>query len=81
MVIDINFLALAQVHKSHDVTRLVVVVALVGNPHLDAGDLDTRRDERQPGAPVIIVVTEEMGQEEVAVLVILVALDQEIVGL
>ena len=39
---------ITQIHECHDVARLIVVVALIGNPHFDACDVHTRRHQRQP---------------------------------
>ena len=81
MVADIHLLALAQVHECHNITRLIVIVALVGDPHLDTRDVHTRRHQRQARAPLIVMITEEVGQEKVAVLVILVGRDVKLTGL
>ena len=69
------------IHECHDIARLIVVVTLVSDPHLDACNLDTRCYKRQVGTPPIIVVTEEMRKKEVAVLIILVHRDAEFSGL
>ena len=34
------------IHESHQVARLIVVALLVGHPHLNASDVDSRGDER-----------------------------------
>ena len=61
---------LSQIGESHNVTRVVIVAALVCDPHLYPGYLnagDYVGEHRHVG---VVIVTEEMGQEEVTVLVI-----------
>ena len=72
---------LAQIHERKNIARLVEVAALVGDPHLDSGDVDTARYQGQTLAPLVIVVAEEMAEEEVPVLVILIGRDVKCRGL
>ena len=72
---------LGKVHKGHDVAALVKAAVLVGHPHLDAGDVDAGGDDGEALAEVVVVVVEVLGQEEVAVLVVLVGVDLELGGL
>ena len=67
--------ALAHIHERHKVAALVEIVALVGYPHLDAGDVDTRRHDGELGGKLVVVVAEEMPEEEVPVLVVVVDID------
>ena len=61
---------LGQIHEAHDIARLFVAALLVGNPHLDAVDAHPRRYVGQLRGKLVVVVAEEVGQEEVAVLVV-----------
>ena len=72
---------LTQVGESHYVARVVIVAALVCDPHLDSGYLHARYYVGQHGHVGVIIVTEEMGQEEVAVLVITAGVNLKVVYL
>ena len=68
---------LAQVRKSNDVTRLVVVATLVCDPYLDLVDRDARGYIRHARHRLFIVVAEIMAQEKMPVLVVTVPADVE----
>ena len=68
---------LTEVGERYNVTRLVVVTALIGDPYLDLVDRHTARDIRHALHRFLVVVTEEMAQEEMAVLVVTVTRDVE----
>ena len=69
---------LTQVGESHDVTCLLVVTAFVGDPHLDLVDRSTRCDVRHRLHGLFVMIAEEMGEEEMAVLVVVVTRDVEL---
>ena len=70
-------ITLRQVRKSYDITCLIVVAALVGDPNLNLVDRDTARDIRHGLHRLLEVIPEEMTQEEMAVLVVHIAADIE----
>ncbi|OPZ46119.1 MAG: hypothetical protein BWY95_01809 [Bacteroidetes bacterium ADurb.BinA104] len=61
---------LAQIGESNNVARIVIVAALVGDPHFNTCDPYSRYDVGQHGHIPVIAVTEEVSQKEMAVLVI-----------
>ena len=65
------------IHESHQVARLIVVALLVGYPHLNARDVDSRSDERQSLGVFVVGVVEILCEEEVAVLVVVVHIHRE----
>ena len=69
---------LTEVGEGDNVSRLIVIATAIGHPYLYLGDLGTRRYEGQLGHGLVVAVTEEMTQEEVAVLVIVVDVDLEV---
>ena len=69
---------LAQVLQCHQVARLLILAALVGHPHFDAGNRHTRRNIRQFRSKLIIVVAKEVRQEVVTILVVLVHIHGEL---
>ena len=81
IITDVVIVFLSKIHESQDVAGLTIIVTLVGNPHLDVGNLNSRCTMRQVFTPFVIVVAEVMGKEVVAVLVILIGRDVELVGL
>ena len=64
---------LAEVSEGDDVTRLVVVAALVGNPNLYLVNRHTAGYVRHGLHRALVVVAEEIGEEEMAVLIVVVA--------
>ena len=61
---------LGKVGKGHNITRVVVVAAFVGYPHLYAVYAHARYDGGQLGHRTVVVVAEIVGKEEVLVLVV-----------
>ena len=69
---------LTEVCEGHDITRLIVCATLVRDPHFDLVDLRTRGDIRNRGHRFLVVVAEEITEEEMSVLVVVVARDVEL---
>ena len=72
---------LAEVREGDDITCLVVVTPFIGHPYLDLINRHTARDIRHAGHGAFVLIAEEMAQEEVAVLIVVVAADIEAGGL
>ena len=70
-----KILVFAKVHETHEISAFVEVASLVGNPNLDAGDVNTRVNDRQIGKPLVVIFAKEMREEKVPVLVVVVAAD------
>ena len=62
--------ALCQLGESDDITGVRRRSRLVGNPHLNTGNLDACRNDGQALHGLIIVLTEILGKEEVTVFLI-----------
>ena len=69
---------LAEVRKSHDVTRLVVVTAFIRDPNLYLVDCHARSDIGHTRHRRFVAVAEIVAQEEMSVLVVAVAADVEL---
>ena len=67
-----------KVRKSHNISRLVVVTAFIGDPNLYLVDRYARRNIRRTLHCFLIVVAEEMTQEEMPVLVVVITRDVEL---
>ena len=63
-------LALTEVRECDDVARVGRRSRLIGNPHLDAGDVDARQQVRQLLHGSVVMLAEIARQEEVAVLLV-----------
>ena len=68
----------SEVREGDDVTRLVVVAAFVGDPDLNLIDRESARYIRHTRHRLFVVVAEEMTQEEMSVLVVVIAADVEL---
>ena len=66
-----QFLVLAQVGQGYDVSGIGGIAGFVGNPHLHAVDGDARGEIRKFLHPGIIMISKILGEEEVAVLLII----------
>ena len=71
----------SEIRKGDNIARLVVVAAFVRNPDLDLIDRDSARYIRHTRHRLFVVIAEEMTQEEMPVLVVVVAADVELGGL
>ena len=65
-----HLLILTQVRQGHDITGVRGVARLVGDPDLHTVDLDTCHHVGQRRHRLVIPLTEIVGEEEVAVLLI-----------
>ena len=61
---------LTQVGEGHDVSRVVGVRGVIGDPHFDAVDLDAGHQVGRRRHGIVINLTEVLCQEEVAVLLV-----------
>ena len=68
---------LAKVHKAYDVAGVLRLARRVGHPYLHTVDCDAGGDVGQGGAVLVVGVAEEVGEEEVAVLVVVVGFELE----
>ena len=68
---------LAQIGKGNDIACLLVVAPFVGDPYFNLVDLDAAGYIRHARHRFFVSVTEEMGEEEMSVLVVTVAGDVE----
>ena len=66
-----------EIHEGRQVAALSVVVALVGDPHLYAGDVDASTHVWQPRGELIVVIAEILRQKVVAVGIILIGIERE----
>ena len=70
-----NLDTFCQIHQTHDIAGVHRLSTSVGHPHLKAVDGDTAGDVRQGRARSVVSVVEIVGEEEVAVLVVVVCLN------
>ena len=66
-----KILVFTKVHETHEISAFVEVASLVGNPNLDAGDVNTRVNDRQIGKPLVVIFTKEMREEKSFVMKVL----------
>ncbi len=68
----VEVVVLTEVGEAHKVARLLILPTLVGDPHLDARNVDTGGYEGELGSEAVVVGVEVLREEEVPVLVVLV---------
>ena len=68
----------SEVRKGNNIARLVVVAAFVGDPDLNLIDRESARYIRHTRHRLFVVVAEEMTQEEMSILVVVIAADVEL---
>ena len=66
---------LAEVREGDDITCLVVVTPFIGHPYLDLINRHTARYIRNRSHGAFVLIAEEMAQEEMSVLVVVIAAD------
>ena len=69
-LLHVSGVILTQIHQRHNVARLVIITALIRNPHLYTIDCHAACYIGQGFHRILILVTEVVTQEEVTVLVI-----------
>ena len=74
-VVVLQVFVLTHIHKPHQMARLVVRAPLVGYPHLNTCDIDTRKHIRQLRGIVVVCVAEIVPEEEISVFVVVVGID------
>ena len=65
--------ALTQVGEGNDITGLVVVGTLVGDPYFNLIDSGARGDIWHGRHSILVIVAEEMRKEEVTILIVHIA--------
>ena len=65
--------ALTKVGEGNDITGLIVVGALVGDPYFNLIDSDARGDIWYGRHSILVIVTEEVRKEEVTILIVHIA--------
>ena len=74
-------ITLSQIGESHNITVVVSSGTDSGAPHLYLGDDNRRTHQRKGGQILVIMVSKELVDKIMAVLIIFVSLDVEFVGL
>ena len=76
-----HIFVLAKVHESHQIARLIVIIALVGDPHLHPRDAHTRSHMRQTGCEPVIILAKKVSQKKMSVLIIGIGVHRKVRGL